>query len=69
MFLYCTISGALHRSQRSTDTQSGGNTVNTSSFPYIEVLDEMEEMDEMGCLVHVDHKDRGETKGRRENKE
>ena len=30
--------GALHRPQRSADTQSGGNTVNTSSFPYIEVL-------------------------------
>ena len=32
------ISGALHRSQRSADTHSAGNTVNTSSFPYIEVL-------------------------------
>ena len=39
---YCTahyiLAGVLHRSQRSADTQSGGNTVNTSSFPYIEVL-------------------------------
>ena len=33
-----TVAGALHRSQRSADTQSGGNNVNTSSFPYIEVL-------------------------------
>ena len=32
------IAKALHRSQRSADTQSGGNSVNTSSFPYIEVL-------------------------------
>ena len=30
--------GALHRSQRSADTQSRGNSVNTSSIPYIEVL-------------------------------
>ena len=29
----------------------------------------MEGMDEMGCLVLVDHKDRGETKGKRETKE
>ena len=29
---------ALHRPQRSADTQSGGNSVNTSSLPYIEVL-------------------------------
>ena len=38
--LYCTlhVAGALHRSQRSADTQSGGDSVNTSSFPYIEVL-------------------------------
>ena len=35
--LFC-IPGALHRPQRSADTQSRGNTVNTSSFPYIEVL-------------------------------
>ena len=33
-----TVAGALHRPQRSTDSQSGGNSVNTSSFPYIEVL-------------------------------
>ena len=33
-----TVGGALHRPQRSADTQSGGNSVNTSSFPYIEVL-------------------------------
>ena len=32
------IAGALHRSQRSGDNQSRGNSVNTSSFPYIEVL-------------------------------
>ena len=32
------IDGALHRAQRSADTQSGGDSVNTSSFPYIEVL-------------------------------
>ena len=32
------VAGTLHRPQRSADTQSGGNTVNTSSFPYIEVL-------------------------------
>ena len=32
------IAGALHRPQRSADIQSRGNTVNTSSFPYIEVL-------------------------------
>ena len=32
------VARALHRSQRSTDTQSGGNSANTSSFPYIEVL-------------------------------
>ena len=32
------IAAALHRTQRSADTQSGGHTVNTSSFPYIEVL-------------------------------
>ena len=40
MFLpYCiTAGGVLHRPQRSADTQSGGNSVNTSSFPYIEVL-------------------------------
>ena len=67
---YCTvhyfISAALHRPQRSADTQGGGNTVNTSSFPYIECCeDEMEGMGEMGCLVpvdHKDHKDREETK-------
>ena len=38
---YCTrtVAGAaLHRPQRSADIQSGGNNVNTSSFPYIEVL-------------------------------
>ena len=29
---------AVHRPQRSADTQSGGNSVNTSSSPYIEVL-------------------------------
>ena len=28
----------LHKPQRSADTQSGRNSVNTSSFPYIEVL-------------------------------
>ena len=33
-----TVAGALDRSQRSADTQSRGNSVNTSSFPYIEVL-------------------------------
>ena len=33
-----TVAGALHRPQRSADTQSRGNSVNTSSFPYIEVL-------------------------------
>ena len=33
-----SLAGALHRPQRSVDTQSGGNTVNTSFFPYIEVL-------------------------------
>ena len=33
-----TVAGALHRPQRSADTQSGGDSVNTSSFPYIEVL-------------------------------
>ena len=33
-----TVAEALHRPQRSADTQRGGNTVNTSSFPYIEVL-------------------------------
>ena len=33
-----TVTGALHRPQRSADTQSRGNSVNTSSFPYIEVL-------------------------------
>ena len=33
-----TLAGALHRSERSADTQSGGDSVNTSSFPYIEVL-------------------------------
>ena len=33
-----TVAGALHRPQRSADTQSGGDNVNTSSFPYIEVL-------------------------------
>ena len=32
------VAGALNRPQRSADTQSGGNSVNTSSFPYIEVL-------------------------------
>ena len=32
------FSGAQHRPQRSADTQSGGDSVNTSSFPYIEVL-------------------------------
>ena len=32
------VAGALHRAQRSADTQSRGNNVNTSSFPYIEVL-------------------------------
>ena len=32
------IAGAQHRPQRSADTQSGGNTVNRSSLPYIEVL-------------------------------
>ena len=32
------IAGALHRPQRSTDTQSRGNSANTSSFRYIEVL-------------------------------
>ena len=35
--LYSLV-GALHRSQRSVDTQSRWNSVNTSSFPYIEVL-------------------------------
>ena len=35
---HCFLAGALHRPQRSADTQSRGNTVNTSSFPYIEVL-------------------------------
>ena len=30
--------GVLHRPQRSADTQSRGNSVNTSSLPYIEVL-------------------------------
>ena len=33
-----TVAGALHRPHRSADTQSGGDSVNTSSFPYIEVL-------------------------------
>ena len=33
-----TVAGALHMHQRSADTQSRGNSVNTSSFPYIEVL-------------------------------
>ena len=33
-----SLAGALYRPQRSTDTQSGGNSVNTSSFPSIEVL-------------------------------
>ena len=33
-----TLAGAVHRSQRSADTQSGGDSVNTTSFPYIEVL-------------------------------
>ena len=33
-----TAAGALHRPQRSADAQSGGESVNTSSFPYIEVL-------------------------------
>ena len=32
------VAGPLHRPQRSIDTQSRGNNVNTSSFPYIEVL-------------------------------
>ena len=33
-----TVAGALHRPQRSADTQSGGASVNTSSLPYIKVL-------------------------------
>ena len=33
-----SLAGALHRPQRSADTQSRGDSVNTSSFPYIEVL-------------------------------
>ena len=33
-----TVAGALHRPQRSAETQREGNSVNTSSFPYIEVL-------------------------------
>ena len=33
-----TVAGAPPRSQRSADTQSGVKSVNTSSFPYIEVL-------------------------------
>ena len=32
------VTGTLYRPQRSADTQSGGNSVNASSFPYIEVL-------------------------------
>ena len=36
--LHPFIAAALHRPQRSADTQSRGNSVNTSSFPYIEVL-------------------------------
>ena len=32
------VAKALHRPQRSADTQSERNNVNTSSFPYIEVL-------------------------------
>ena len=39
------IDGALHRAQRSADTQSGGDSVNTSSFPYIEVLRGRDERD------------------------
>ena len=42
MLLYHTalyfVAGALHRPWRSADTQSGGDSVNTSSFTYIEVL-------------------------------
>ena len=33
-----TVAEALHRLQRSVDTQSSADSVNTSSFPYIEVL-------------------------------
>ena len=58
-----SVAGAPHRLQRSADTQSEGNSVNTSSFPYIEVLrGRDEEMDEMGFLVPVGLKGRGETK-------
>ena len=32
------VAGALHRPQRSANNQSRGKSVNTSSFPYIEVL-------------------------------
>ena len=37
-FILHFIAKALHRPQRSADIQSGGNSVNTSSLPYIEVL-------------------------------
>ena len=38
MLLHYLEGGVLHRPQRSADVQNGGNSVNTSSSPYIEVL-------------------------------
>ena len=56
------VAGALHRPQRSADTQREGNSVNTSSPP-IEVLRGRDGRDGRdGVPGPLDLKDKGETK-------